>query len=431
MADLYEVVTRVIHDTSGQWSQGEITNRACPVIMPGMSGINSYHFQVEHFITDDFQMAQSAVKPSRSKSSKPPYAVPTMTAITDIPWNGYNVVSTFSGAGGSCLVYRMAGFRVLWANEFVPAAQDTYKLNHPNSILNTSDIRELHPGDILSAINLQVGELDLFDGSPPCASFSTAGKREKGWGKQKAYSDTAQRTDDLFFEYSRMIRGLQPKTFVAENVSGLVKGKAKGYFLEILAELKHCGYEVSAKLLNAKWLGVPQARERLIFVGVRNDLVERFDVHPTHPKPLPYTYTVRDVIPWITRIRVGGALDNWESPDRPSATIVQSDGARTNDTAYMSSYLVESLTDAPHVDDECRSVQVKGKHSNPKGQTKNIERRKFSIAELRRICGFPDDFQLSGDYAHQWERLGRAVPPVMMSHIAKAVQTEILDKCRV
>ncbi|MCZ7641411.1 MAG: DNA cytosine methyltransferase [Verrucomicrobia bacterium] len=78
-------------------------------------------------------------------------------------------------------------------------------------------------------------------GSPPCASFSTAGKREKHWGKAKPYSDTVQRTDDLFFEYIRLIEGLKPRVFVAENVSGLVKGVAKGYFLEILARLKACG----------------------------------------------------------------------------------------------------------------------------------------------------------------------------------------------
>lgn len=126
------------------------------------------------------------------KMSKPPYRVPSMQEISALPWNGFNVISTFSGTGGSCLGYRMAGFRVLWANEFIPAAQESYKANHPNSILDTRDIRLIQPGEILKTTGLKVGELDLFDGSPPCAAFSKAGKRDKGWGVVKKYSDTSK-----------------------------------------------------------------------------------------------------------------------------------------------------------------------------------------------------------------------------------------------
>lgn len=182
---------------------------------------------------------------------KPPYIVPSMAEIEAIPWNGHTVVSTFSGCGGSCLGYRMAGFRVLWANEFVPAAQAVYKLNHPKSILDTRDIRAVQPEDILKAIGCEKGDVDIFDGSPPCDSFSTAGKREAKWGKVKAYHGTEQRTDDLFFDYARLVEGVQPRVFVAENVSGLVKGTAKGYFKLILARLKECGYRVKAKVLDA------------------------------------------------------------------------------------------------------------------------------------------------------------------------------------
>ena len=103
-----------------------------------------------------------------------------------------------------------------------------------------------------------------------------------------------QRTDDLFFEYARLLKGLLPKCFVAENVSGLVKGVAKGYFLEILAALKGSGYRVEAGLLDAQWLGVPQTRQRLIFVGVREDL----GLPPAFPRPLPYRYSVREALGW-------------------------------------------------------------------------------------------------------------------------------------
>jgi DNA (cytosine-5)-methyltransferase 1 len=257
---------------------------------------------------------------------KPPYRVPSMEEIAAIPWNGYNVISTFSGCGGSSLGYKMAGYRVLWANEFIPAARETYRANFPDAHIDDRDIRSVTAEDILAATGLQVGELDLLDGSPPCASFSTAGKREEGWGRVKPYSDTTQRTDDLFFEYARLLQGLQPKVFVAENVSGLVKGTAKGYFLDILHALRACGYVVRAKVLDAQWLGVPQMRARLIFVGVRQDLADTFGVAPVHPKPLPYSYTVREALPWAIQHGYHGSHtftpQYIDSDERPAPTII-------------------------------------------------------------------------------------------------------------
>ena len=88
---------------------------------------------------------------------KPPYRVPSMTEIEAIPHNGFNVVSTFSGGGGSCLGYRMAGYRVLWANEFIASARETYKANHPNSILDGRDIRNVQPQEILDSIGFDKG----------------------------------------------------------------------------------------------------------------------------------------------------------------------------------------------------------------------------------------------------------------------------------
>ena len=383
---------------------------------------------------------------------KPPYRVPSMAEIAEIPWNGYNVISTFSGGGGSSLGYRLAGYRVLWANEFVPAAQDTYNANKaPYTILDGRDIRTVTGKDILEAIGLQEGELDILDGSPPCASFSTAGKREQGWGKIKKYSDTAQRVDDLFFEYSRLIGEIKPKTFIAENVSGLVKGSAKGYFKWILGALKANGYRVEARLLDAQWLGVPQARQRVIFVGVREDI----GLDPVHPDPLPYRYSVQDAIPWIIStgsIRETGfqAKKPMVSSDEPSPTILAGGGNGMN----TSQFGVEAETDISRyaigaewerikpgdssqkylnlkrtrIDGPSHTISAIGGDSGAAAVTHPTEKRKFSIAELKRVCSFPDDFSLTGTYAQQWERLGRAVPPVMMQHIAAAVRDKVLNR---
>ncbi len=376
-----------------------------------------------------------------------------MDEIRAIPWNGYSAVSTFSGAGGSSLGYRMAGFRVLWASEFIDAARDSYNANKaPYTIVDGRDIRQVTANEILSAINMQPGELDLFDGSPPCASFSTAGKRAKGWGKVKQYSDKAQRTDDLFFEFSRLLRGLQPKTFVAENVSGLVKGVAKGYFIEIMRELKSCGYRVTCRVLDAQWLGVPQARQRTIFVGVRDDL----GIDPAHPRPLAYRYSVRDALPWIVSVK-DGPNGYRSASDIPSNTVVAG-GDRPSEKAYTArATYVESETDIsryaigaewermgkhgtqsdkyfqlvrPDTERPCPTITQLGGNNTVASVCHPTEKRKFTIAELKRICAFPDDFILTGTYAQQWERMGRAVPPVMMMHIAATVRDEILARIK-
>jgi DNA (cytosine-5)-methyltransferase 1 len=441
----YEVKVRVLHDTSGLFTQGDVTDRPCPAILVGPEGLNSRHYQVEYYLTQDPPVMKQVVM------DKPAYRVPLMAEIAGLPWNGYKVVSTFSGCGGSCLGFKMPGFKVLWASEFIPAAQDTYRANHAGVIVDTRDIRQVRPEDILDATRLRAGELDVLEGSPPCASFSTAGKRQAGWGKVKTYSDSKQRVDDLFFEYARILKGLQPKVFVAENVSGLVKGTAKGYFLEILHALKDCEYRVKAKLLDAQWLGVPQMRQRVIFIGTRNDL----GLQPAYPKPLPYRYTVRDALPWIRSFEATGSefTPTWKNAAaNPSDCISQMGNFSKKQSPFT---LVEAETDInryaigrewdnlrqgekspkylnlvkPQTDQPCPTICQSHGNTSTAGVVHPTEKRKFTITELKRICGFPDDFILTGSYAQQSERLGRAVPPVMAFHIAQTIRDEVLAKC--
>ncbi len=461
----------------------DLAKEPCPTIMA--VGLRS--------VTCDKYHLEDDGAPPVPDPTKPPYRVPTMAEIAAIPPNGLKVISTFAGCGGSSLGYRMAGFKVLWASEFIEAARKVYEANAaPGTVVDGRDIRKVDPLQVLRALKLKPGELDVLDGSPPCSSFSTAGKREKGWGKSKKYSDKEQRTDDLFFEYVRFLKAIQPRTFVAENVSGLVKGTAKGMFLEILRAMKACGYRVEAALLDAQWLGVPQARQRIIFQGVREDL----DLAPAFPTPFSYRYSVRDALPWLNSvvhdtsgersigtvtdracptITVGGLQSNachfkvegttrvvhdtgrpGQSPkdvtDRPSPTItagpeaaegggprnhfrVESESdisrqaiGREYDTLnpgqssdkYFSLVRADAALPSPTV------TAAGGMNSGIACVTHPTEKRKFSIAELRRICAFPDDFELSGSYAQQWERMGRAVPPLMMKAIAEAVRDRVL-----
>ena len=174
------------------------------------------------------------------------------------------VISLFAGCGGSSLGYSMAGFRELLAVEWDGHAVATFKANFPDVPVYHGDIAKLSVEEILRTTGLQPGELDVLDGSPPCQGFSTAGRRKMDDGRNQ-----------LFREYIRLLRGLQPKVLVMENVSGMVKGKMKLIFVEILRELKDSGYHVSARLMNAMYYGVPQSRQRMIFVGVRQDLWEK------------------------------------------------------------------------------------------------------------------------------------------------------------
>jgi DNA (cytosine-5)-methyltransferase 1 len=342
-----------------------------------------------------------------------------MAEIAAVPWNGLKAVSTFSGAGGSCLGYRWAGFRVLWASEFIPRAQACYRANHPTSILDGRDVRDVKASEILSACELAEGELDLFDGSPPCSGFSTAGKKDKGWGTSKVYSDTKQRVDDLFFEYIRLVRGVQPKVFVAENVPGLVRGTAKGYFKEILRAMKAAGYTVEARLMDGQFLGVPQLRKRLFFMGVREDL----GLKPSWPAPQKRVYSVRDAIEdlsdepkeaqaWITMKRTP-SLARWlRLPPGKSPTVTNFQFLRCywDRPAFTFTTKPSSMIAGPIHPSEDRS---------------------FTIAEFTRLMGFPDDFDLSMIqlYSKKWERLARAVPPPMSRALGLAA-ARVLEAAR-
>jgi DNA (cytosine-5)-methyltransferase 1 len=328
-------------------------------------------------------------------------------------------VSTFSGCGGSSLGYRIEGFRVLWASEFVEAARETYRANAPDyTVLDGRDIREVQPAEVLGAIGLDEGELDLLDGSPPCASFSMAGKRQKHWGEVKAYSDTKQRTDDLFPEFARLVRGIQPRVFVAENVSGLVRGTAKGYFIRILSELRDCGYRVRAKLLDAQWLGVPQARQRLIFVGVRNDL----NLLPAFPEPLPYRYSISEAAPGI--IDAPSVDPETQADISIERFAIGREWIRLAPGEGSNRYL--NLTRA-RLDRPSPTVTALGGNVGAAAVAHPSRPRKYNLGELRAICGFPPDFVLTGTFEQRWERLGRAVPPLMMRRIAAEIRDRVLD----
>lgn len=310
------------------------------------------------------------------------------------------VVSTFAGAGGSSLGYSMAGFRELLAVEWDDNAVATFKLNFPDVPVYHGDIAKLTVDEVLRITGLKPGELDVFDGSPPCQGFSTAGKRD-------FYDDRNQ----LFREYVRLLRGLRPKVFIMENVSGMVKGKMKLVFVDILKELKASGYKVSARLLNAMYFNVPQSRQRMIFVGVRDDL----GVAPSHPDACSVPINVRRAIGSLVQLEsdIAPALlrDNWQM-----TRVLQGNERKKHFGLIRLKW------------DECAGTIQKDAGNTTTGVIHPTQQRRMTIPEIKRLASFPDLFEMQGPYKERWARIGNSVPPLFMRSIALHVRREILDK---
>lgn len=177
-----------------------------------------------------------------------------------------NVFTTFSCGGGSSMGYKRAGFKVIGNVEIDPKINAMYIKNHHPRYNFNMDLREFNK---LQELPEELYHLDILDGSPPCTVFSTAGEREKNWGKEKQFREgqAKQRLDDLFFVWLDTVEKLKPKITVAENVTGLIKGNAKGYVNQIIKRFREIGYDVQLFKLNAATMDVPQARERVFFVA--------------------------------------------------------------------------------------------------------------------------------------------------------------------
>ena len=356
-------------------------------------------------------------------STKPSFKQLTMGEVNSKKdTNGYNVVSTFTGAGGSCLGLKLAGFNILYAVEFVEEAIKTYKLNHKDAYLDTRDIRDITGEEILEQIGLKKGELDLFEGSPPCASFSRVGKGTQLWNCVKKYSDTEQRVDDLFFEYIRLVDEIRPKMILAENVPDLAYAKNKGMLKLIIQAFRDIGYEVQMRLVLANKLDVPQKRKRIIFIGVNKD----YPIEINYPKPLNYSYIVDDAIPDF----------EYHEPSELYSVIGDKSVFLRQRFDYCREHHLVNFADASQILQGRRltygySVVFKEDPSPTLVQRLELfhgyQDRSISIDEAKILQTFPVDFKLTGVFKKQWERLGRSVPPRMYEHVGLAIKKSLDD----
>lgn len=324
----------------------------------------------------------------------------------------FKVISTFSGCGGSSTGYVWAGGKVLLAVEWDNNAVETYRLNYPNTPIYHGDIAQLSVEECLERTGLKVGELDILDGSPPCQGFSTAGKRVMDDPRNQ-----------LFQEYIRLLRGLKPKVFVMENVSGMVKGKMKLIFAEIMRELKASGYKVSARLLNAMYFGVPQSRQRMIFIGVREDL----GIEPSHPKAQSGGITPRQAFIGIVDNEDNRAFPDWL---KQAARLMEAGNYSSGNA--QSAFLKTKGNRAGSINTKLLSFDrpactLTKSEIATTGIVHPSRDRFITIQEAKRIGSYPDHYQFTGKRGEQWARIGNSVPPMFMKAIADHIWQHILQ----
>jgi len=283
----------------------------------------------------------------------------------------------------------------------------TFKLNFPDVPVYHGDIAKLSVEECLRLANVQPGELDVLDGSPPCQGFSTAGKRNMDDDRNQ-----------LFREYVRLLRGLRPRVFVMENVSGMVKGKMKLIFAEIMRELKASGYQVKCQLMNAMYFHVPQSRQRLIFIGVRDDL----DREPTYPKAeAKRLVSVQEAI---------ADVPEYMMPFVPSAGSKSGMLLRELRQGQSADELIGTRFGTMRVNSRKPFPTVSKSAFAEAGYSHLIHPdlpRSLSIGELRRAQSYPDGYVFDGQYTDAHARIGNSVPPLFMRAIAQHIRRVMLN----
>jgi DNA (cytosine-5)-methyltransferase 1 len=321
------------------------------------------------------------------------------------------VISLFCGCGGSSLGYKRANCNIVLATDFNPRALTTYSLNFPDTKVLLADIRTLNLSTIQNLTNLKAGELDILDGSPPCTPFSLSGDRQRGWGKSIRHAGESnlqlQTTNDLFYEYIRIVKELKPKTFVAENVRGLIIGKAKGYFLDIIKKMRELDYDVQAFDVNAKDFEVAQSRPRIIITGIRNDIIQVATKLKKHPI-ITFYEAMKDLIIPSKDIEILKQAFLKSSKYQFQARTKQ--GHYVSDYTFNKSYaynFVRANLNQPSPTILAHSRQIIHPTQN----------RWLTLAEVKRLASFPDDFKFLSEN-DGYIRIGNSVPPNLIKNIA-------------
>lgn len=366
-----------------------------------------------------------------------------------------NIIDLFAGCGGLSLGFEMEGFNIPLAIEKDEWASETYKANHKNTKVITGDITQILNLDELLPKNMII---DGIIGGPPCQGFSLSGNRDKNDPR-----------NSLFMEFVRFVKYYKPKFFVMENVTGILSMKTKNNENVkdlILKEYKEAGYNVKICKLNAAEHGVPQARIRVIFIGIRNDI--EFIEEEIGPKPTflgDKQITIEQAIMDLPKIQSGEGEEVMEYATEP--TNAYQKWARNNSKKVYNHIamrhtkrLIERFEQikfgesVANVSEEHKQ-RKRGDASKVSGKTfsQNNMRpfpnrpsptipasfqsnfihpfinRNYTAREGARLQSFPDSYVFHGKRTtmsweknlSQYQQIGNAVPPLLANAIAKSI----------
>ena len=385
----------------------------------------------------------------------------------------FTVVSTFSGGGGSSTGYKLAGGDVKCVVEFQKIGIQTYLANYPNTKFFCKDIRKVTGEQILKRIKMAPGELDIFDGSPPCPPFSMSGSKRDGWNKtKKVYGFQQSNIEDLSFDVVRLVNVVQPKVFICENVKGLTMAYAYDHFQTIMDKFTDCGYEVDWKVMNSKDYGVPQGRERVFIVGVRDDVIVDLGGKLRLRKLTDFEGNARGLIQghlyWlfpekqeiVTTLRdaIGDMMtdeENIKEHDEIMEQVEKKKGWKYLSKMALNVDKYVELAQTVHAemtkefeadpenapkpkysgfqvrrvpwDTPSHTLTERGLQIGTMAHLHPGEHRGFTSLEAKKIMSLPSDYILTGNLNERLARVGLMVAPRQMEHLAKSIHEKVLE----
>ncbi len=348
------------------------------------------------------------------------HAIKAWLLDNDLP--PIRTLSLFSGAGGLDIGFSDVGFEIVESVEIEEKFCDTLKMNSgrgkrfAESKVNCIDIREY------SAKHL--GQVDFIIGGPPCQTFSAASRRANG------VPGTTDARGVLFREYVRLLTELSPKGFLFENVYGIIGAQGGEAWREILQAFSQVGYRLFYRILDAADYGVPQHRERLIIVGLKEGSF-RFP-RPTHgPDSI-------DGQPFFNAETAIEGVSSWESADSVRlrgrfASLLDGIPPGLNYSFYteemghpnpifawrskFSDFLYKADPSTP-----VRTIKANGgAYTGPL----HWENRFFTCEEYKRLQTFPDDYEISGSKQLAVRQIGNSVPPQLARMLAIAIRQQV------
>lgn len=323
--------------------------------------------------------------------------------------NEINYIDLFSGAGGMSLGFDQAGFHNIFSVDIEPSFCETYKTNFPGHELIQKDISKLSNAEIKKLTNNK--SIDVVIGGPPCQGFSMAGNIGR-----KFIDDSR---NQLFREFARVVEVVQPKYFVMENVARLFthnKGETKQ---EIIALFNKMNYHVECKVVNTADFGIPQVRNRVIFIGNR---ISSKIIFPKKTVEIPVS--IKEAIDSLPKLKSGetSKIHNHVAMKHSEQMLEKmsyiSDGGNRNE-------IPEFIR--PKSGDVRKYIRYKS--SEPAvcvtGDMRKIfhysQNRALTVRELATLQTFPIDFIFKGSTISQQQQVGNSVPPILAKEIALTI----------